>query len=341
MLLTTNWPTAGEREQVLAAMPWVPDFVRLWRFASAAFDHFNINGVDAALPYGHGRGAVVALHEGIETMLDSTHDLADSRALNLLLDRTEVPRPMLLAPLLATGQVSETPLSLCLRLARASLETSAIRVASVADHLANAHVRLAWELNAATGAETARCAFDLGRQEPDKWLSAGFLADRLGSLTVDASARLPYFVCNESFAAFQATPASKRVRQFRDRVVHRERPAYRELPSLGRATRWRNGGIALSYEPDRDTPTFEQLHEQIGAALQALLPWAQSLWETTVRWLSTMGVELDQRDEGGVTVQVQIGSKPTREERDPAPYLLRFAPFAPAGSAPTGGPSRE
>lgn len=329
MLLMTEEPTAAERAQVLAAMPWFPDFLRLWQAASAAFDHHSVNGVDAAIPLGHARAAVVALFEGIESMLDAVHELSDSRALMLLLDRTEVPRPTLRAPLSADGTPSSYPLTLCLRLARSSLENAAIRAASAADHLANAHVRLAWELNAATTAEVRDCDFDSRTQQPVRWLSAPFLAGKLADLPGGDGARLPFFTANEVFAAFHAAPAGASVRRYRDRIVHRERPAYQELPSLGRATRWRGGRLTFAYEPDPGTPTFAQQQDEVGAALQALLPWAQSLWSTAVRWLSTMGVEIGENGSGGVSVKIARGSKPTRGQRDPALYLLDYAPFAP------------
>ena len=331
MLLTTDVPTADERQRVLAELPWLPDFMQLWRFVSEVFDHTNISVLDATIPYGHARGAIVALSEGVDTMLDATYGLADSCALMSLLDRDEVPRPTMREPLSAAGADSKTPRSLCLRLARSSLENSAVRVASAADHLANAHVRLAWELNAATSPEVEEF-FDPRKQNPGRWLSAKELADKLVELDIGEGARLPFFTSNEAFRAYYSNPDAARMRRFRDGVVHRERPTYRELPSLGRETQWRDGSIRLGFVPDPKAPNFDQRQAEVSGALRALLPWAQSLWDTAVSWLQTMQVGVVEEDgQLDLHIVMELGSQPVRDKRDPAPYLLDRAPFARPG----------
>jgi hypothetical protein len=79
--------------------------------------------------------------------MQASFDLAESVLSESVLDRLHPVDPLGVGEPVAPP---ENPKRLALRLTGASIENAAIRVASTGDHLANAHIRLAWEANAAT-----------------------------------------------------------------------------------------------------------------------------------------------------------------------------------------------
>lgn len=325
MLMTTTLMTMEERQRVLAAVPWHDELSRFAGVVSGAINADSANAFDAAfLGPGHVRSAMVALEEGADTLLDATLDLCDSVAVMALFDRTS-PRH----PFSPDAGISVNPLRLSLRRSRGALESGAVRAVSASDHLANAHLRLAWEMNAATAEEVKRFDFRPAEQEPRSWVSSRFLRDRLSRLPTGADTVLPFFVCNEPFADFVRSDAVGALFAFRNQIVHAERPEYREVPSPSRRTGWSRGRLNLAFIPDSNAPSLEDIREMIGAAITTMLPWARALWETAREWLADFGVQLlHDADAGTVRSSFGIRRQPARDQRDPSRYLLRTAAFA-------------
>lgn len=147
------------------------------------------------------------------------------------------------------------------RLARCAVEAAAIRSVSGADHLANAHVRLAWEANALTRDEASASKFDPDQPEPRVWISAAGLAAALAALQPGLSSVFPYFASNAAFFDYATSPVAAELRRYRNAIVHRARPGYRDAPALGRTSRWVDGSSSLQLrpfdpEPDESLPTI-------------------------------------------------------------------------------------
>jgi hypothetical protein len=135
------------------------------------------------------------------------------------------------------------------RLARYAVENACTHSLTAGDRLANAHVRLAWEINAATEMEMRCCSFDPTEAEPRLCINvrnheAGLRKTRAGTPGV--------------FSAFQVDGGVRRLRYGQHegpRVPPRHpspRPTdYRELPAFGWVTRWSQERITVHSPPTR------------------------------------------------------------------------------------------
>jgi len=169
-----------------------------------------------------------------------------------------------------------------------------VLVASAGDLLANAHLRLAWEANAALPEEVTACHFDPALPEPKAWSSARDLRNGLRWARRRPLGVFDSFQLNEPFRRFYASPAVRDARRLRDEAVHRARPSYREAPAFGRTTLWTEGRISVKYPPPPDRlqalPTLNDWRKLIAAAIDWTLDYGAACWDLAVRWLRTIDV---------------------------------------------------
>lgn len=333
MLLITELLTAEERVNALAVVPWHAEVRALAGVVHAALRNQGADIMELSLPESHARAGLVALQEGVDSLLQSALDLAESVAVGAYLDRSTPADPLGGGELLTPP---EDPELMRRRLARCALEGAAVRSVSGGDHLANAHLRLAWEANAATADEVRRCGFDPDKPEPKTWASCENLSSGLRRLGAGSTAVLPFFVANQRFLEFVRTDEVARTRVYRNAVVHRARPSYRDAPAIGRESRWANGRFSLTVrstgpEPDMSLPTLLDQRQLVSAASAAALPWAQELWDVAKRWLGTVGISVAHHPEQHqikVSVEGWGYERYPRLQRDPGPFLCGHAPFA-------------
>ena len=139
------------------------------------------------------------------------------------------------------------------RLARYAVEDACTQAITAGDHLTNTHVRLAWEVNAATEAELKRCRFDPAAAEPKSWIDVGNLQTGLLKARADRLGVFAGFEANRAFDTYVA--ASAKAREYRHAIIHRDRPTYQELPAFGRVTKWTQDKITVDFPPRPDDTT--------------------------------------------------------------------------------------
>jgi hypothetical protein len=328
MIISTDLPNDEERAASLAAVPWRQSILDLAGEIAASFDNNALDLIDASIGPNHCRAALVALLDAVGVLRSATIALANS-----LLEQRVFSRVHPTDPLNPTEPLDEEGCrNLVLIYTLMGIEWPAVRVASAMDHLANAHIRLAWEANAATLKEVKGCKFDPFETEPKKWISAphlqaGIRKARSGGLT----SVLPGFVPNKAFLAFMDNQAVQRVRTFRDEIVHRERPIYLEVPHYGRTSLWAQQSFSINFpphdKPHDNAPTLDERRREVGIAIEATMNYAHSLWEHTKLWLPTIEVWIQPTPDGKVKITTrhqfgrQRGPRFPREQRDPGPFL--------------------
>lgn len=326
MLIASALPHEGEREAALAIVPWQGDARDLAGALVGTLRHQTVDLIDIALGTVHARAALVALHEGIDATLQAAMELADSVANERYFAREKVLDP------LGGGEpltLDQGLTQMRRRTVRIPIEDAAIRLAAAGNHFVNAHLRFAWEANAATRSEVRACGFDPDRQRRFEWASLEQFANGLDGLGKQAHAVLPAFALAGAYSAYRTDPSVVAARDLRDAVVHRERPSYREAPSFGRRSLW-EGGFKVTFPPpadaeDPEAPTIAERREVVSQAGSAAVRYAQAIWSLMLRWLATVGVVIT-RQPGQVTVRVDVqpgstGPRLPREQRDPGPFL--------------------
>jgi hypothetical protein len=281
--------------------------------------------IDAAIgDENHARAALVAIYEGIDTLLQASFDIAESVLCEKVFERLHPTDPLGAGEPLAAP---DSPKRLAIRLTRASIENGAVRVASAGDHLANAHIRLAWEANAATAEEVLECGFDPSRPDPVTWSSVPQLRGGLRAVRkLPLGGVLAAFELNAAFRAYMSAPGIIATRRYRDEVVHRARPGHRESPSYGRTSKWVEGKVTVTHPfepPTAGLPSLDERRRLVNAAAAAALKYGQSTWDLALRWLRTIDVWIIRTDEE-VRVETRHGGRTPRfprEQRDPGPFL--------------------
>jgi hypothetical protein len=307
------------------------DLRRLAGFSAAVLRNQSVDLIDAAVGPGHARAALVALQEGTDTLFQATLELAESAAREQVLARVRPADP------LGLGERIEPPESeqgMRVRLARTALEQSAVLAISALDHLANAHVRFAWEANAATEEEARLCGFDPAEQEPRNWISLPRLRDGVNKLPTGVTGVFHAFELNEPLVTLADEPVVRDTRELRNQIVHRARPAYREAPAFGRTSLWAQHRFRITFprpaEADDHLLPLAARRVVVAGAVAAGLPYAQALWALATRWLRTVGVTVIARPgEVRVTSEhdpVRPGQRYPRAQRDPAPFLRLPSP---------------
>jgi hypothetical protein len=321
MLLCTELLTEEERAEALDVVPWRRDVHGLAGQVYSSLKNQAVDLIDTSLGPNHVRAAVVALFEAVDLILEATIDLAESVAREKYLARVTPLDPLGGDPLSSPEELARVPW----RFAKFALEDAATRAVTAGDHLANAHVRLAWEANAATRTEVESCGFDPDGPEPDSWITVPKLAKGLRNSGKSAVGVFAAFAPNEAFQAYN-TPEVRRVRVYRNEVIHRARPTYRESPALGRTTLWTSDRFSLTFPPAapaEEVISISDRRRDVGEALRAVLDYASALWDYSVRWLRSVDVWITSTGEEVEVQTKQGGGTPRfpREQRDPGPFL--------------------
>jgi hypothetical protein len=291
-----------------------------------------IDLIDIAIGPNHARAALVAAYEGVDNLQQATMDLAESVARELVFQRLQPVDPLGEGHPLASP---ENPRRLAIRFSRFAVEDAAVRTVAGLDHLANAFLRFAWEANAARVDELKACAFDPAEAEPDSWSSVKDVEKGLARLRKRSLPLLPAFELTEGLERLAGASTVESTRRYRNAVVHRARPQYREMPPFGRQSLWARGGFSVTLrdlEDDRpeappDAPTLTERRTMVGNAITEGLAYATELWDFCLRWFPTVGVVIRhdrERDETYITTTVHPGPpKPRfpRDRRDPGPFL--------------------
>ncbi len=331
MLSATDLPTPAERRSATSAVSWRNDVLALAARMRGTLNNQAVDLIDLSLAQepepSHARAAIVAAYEGTDVLLQAAFDLIDAGLPRAVFSRCPPANP------LGQGEPlgpPDPPSRLATRLARFSVEAAAVRIASAGDHVVNAHLRLAWEANAATRDDMLDCRFDPSRAEAKSWSTAqdlriGLRASRLRAVTGVFDA----FVLNDDFRRFYGTNAVRVARRYRDEIVHRARPSYQDAPAFGRKSRLAEvDRVTLSF-PVKETedptlPTVDDRLRELAAAGEATLRYAEQTWEVAIRWLRTVGVYVrDRGDEVEIetTHELRGRTRFPRATRDPGPFL--------------------
>jgi hypothetical protein len=332
VLLSTDLLLEDERQAGLDVVPWHTELRPMSGRVASVLRNKAIDLIDVAIGLNnHARAALVATHEGLDTLLQATMDLAESVVRELAFQRVAPLNP------LGRGEVlspPEDPTRLALRFSKFAIEDSAVRTIAGIDHLLNAYLRFAWEANAARVDELKACGFKPGELEPESWASYDGVKKGLDQSRRRSLALLPSFELTAPTERVVAAPAVHDTRAYRNEVVHRARPQYRELPPYGRSTLWAQDGFSITLRdqehdpPDPgDTPTMTERREMVGGAITEGLAFAEALWDFVLRWLPTVGIFVRhdrERDETEVTTEILPGTRAPRyprAQRDPGPFL--------------------
>jgi hypothetical protein len=327
MLGATDLPTEDERRRALSYAAWRDESRQLAGKAYGLLRHQTAELIDVAVGTTHARAALVALQEGADSLFQAAIDIVDGSLAEQLLGRVEIQDPLGEGELLHSG---EDPERLRKRALRVRLEDAAVRVASAGNHLVNAHLRLAWEANAATRAELVACGFDPTSDRLQNWAGVTQAAHGFQKAAATTTAVLPHFVLQPAFDDYFLNADVEQVRMLRDRIVHRDRPSYSDAPAIGRVSLWSGPGFKITFpslaEPVGDDPSLTDTRETLGAAAVATLAYAEAIWDLALRWLRTVDVDVAW-EPGQVTVQTTMQAGQTsprfpRELRDPGAFLL-------------------
>jgi hypothetical protein len=332
MLVATQLPTPEEREAALELVPRVRELFDLAGFARGALMNQAVSLIDAAHGPGHTRAALVTLQEGIDVLLQATIDLVGSSLNEAVLARVETVDPLGLGEEMRPQDRPRLPA----RAARFGLEDAAVRTASAGDHLANAYLRLAYEANAALPEEVRRCGFLPEQLLNPSWTGVNQVRTGLRAIEVETGViapTLPAFELTHEFNTYSTSQAIIDAWEFRDVIIHRERPSYREAPGLGRVTAWRGGQISFQHPPSDDEldalPTLADRRLLVADAIGVTHTFAASAWDVALRFLRSVDVWITRlNDEVSIETQHRVGpldpERPRpipRENRDPGPFL--------------------
>lgn len=329
MLLATEIPTDEERAAAVAVVPWGIQLHYLTGTARAALANQSIDLIDVALGPNHVRAGLVALYEGLDVLLEASIDLAESAVGEAVFDRLDPFDPLRRNREHLPGPGEKR---FPFRVARYGVEDAAVRAASAGDHLTNAYLRLAWEANAARLDEVRACRFDPLRRT-STWADVEDVRRGLERAAADPLSVLPAFELSRAFLSYIGNDTVPAAREYRNEIVHRERPSYREAPAFGRGTRWLDSDSILikvppAGAPDEELPALADRRTLVGDAIVAAFDFGKATWDLAVRWLRIVDVWIEVEYEGERPHQVRISTTHTvgapahpREARDPAPFL--------------------
>jgi hypothetical protein len=285
----------------------------------------SIDLIDKAIGQGHGRGILVATHEGVDRLLGTTLDLMECATLERVLDRHQPADPMGLGETLPEPGLSR----MRSRLARIPLEGAVMRLAAAGNDLVNAHLLLAWESNCTTEDELA--PFGLRPQDSvrNRWTTIELLRRELPSLRKKPIAVLPGMWLTDRLEDLLQDEAVSETRLWRDALAHRERLGMADSPAFGRTSLWETPEQQTTFPrvdmSDVSLPTLAQRRDRLIQAAAAVLDYAQAVWAVERQFFSSVGIDIvDSREEGMVRVDVHPqgpASAPERVTRDPGRLL--------------------
>lgn len=321
MLMATDLLTQKERQDCLRLIPWRHDIQTRASEIRATFANNGLSLIDAALGPNHLRAALVAIHEGMDFLLESSIDLADSVARERFFARVQPLDPLGEGPLTSAERIQRIPM----RFAKYAVEDAAIRTVTAGDHFANAHIRLAWEANAASCQEVQDCRFDPTKDEPRSWITITDLQRGLKKAAKKPLGILSSFVANSAFHAFLDDPVVEELRRYRHAVLHRARPSYREDPAFGRTSLWSKPSFTIRFpppSPGEEVQSINDFRDLVAHAISATFKYGVALWKHTVLFLQSVDVPIT-TTEGQVEVITRFAGtlRYPRENRDPGPFL--------------------
>jgi hypothetical protein len=330
MLAATKIPTRRDRTAALSQIPWQAEGRALAGLLAGTLRQQAVELIDIAVGTPHARAALVALQEAADALTQGAIELVESLLAEQQFAEGDVVDP------LGDGGVLTQKMGLERmrhRLVRAPVEDAAIRLSAAGNHLVNAHLRFAWEANAAAEADVRRCGFDPDSEQRLEWASLEGFARGLRKCGQDQLSVLPHFALTEPFRVYAANAAVKETRDFRDQIVHRDRPSYREAASFGRRSVWRGAPFKIEFpretETDPDAPSIAERRDVVIRAGGATLAYIEATWDLMQSWFRTVGVFI--AHEGGqVTVRTemqpgQTGPRLPRAQRDPGQFLSTSA----------------
>jgi hypothetical protein len=166
MYVLTDMPNANDRAAVAKLLPWADRLALLTGRVRGSLDNQSIEVIDAALGPNHLRTALVTFHEA-HVVVQGAFELAESLVCQRLIPRLDARDPLKMEAVFPEPAQHRLPL----RIARYHLENAATKSATCGDHLANAHLRFAWEANVASADELRLCGFDPETLDEPKWWS--------------------------------------------------------------------------------------------------------------------------------------------------------------------------
>ena len=318
MLMAADLLTPDEREGALAQ---VPDSIAVRKLNARLLGILSnqaIDLIDATLGPNHARAGLVAIYEATDLLVETAIELAESVACELFFRRVTPMDPLGMEELTPPEAVSWIPW----RFSRYAIENAVTHVVTAGDHLANAHVRLAWEANACSRDEALGCKFDPDAADPKSWISAGDFEVGLRSAgKAPFGGILPKFEGVVDFQEFMG--ASSKARVYRHAVIHRDRPSYMELPAFGRTSKWEDGAFELTWpSPPVAAPPLSEYRQIVADALAATTTYAQALHDLALQWLRTVNVVITDAPPDHVLIETRPGSAaPARERRDPGTFV--------------------
>jgi hypothetical protein len=318
VLLATDLLTDEERHDALALVPWREEALQITGRLFGIMANQSIDLIDTAIGPNHARAALVAMYEAADLITQATMEVAESIACERYFTRAHPMDPLRPEPLADPTSVARFPW----RLARYAVEDACTHAITAGDHLTNTHIRLAWEINAATEAEVKRCSFDPAAAEPRSWIDVGNLQTGLRKVRAERLSVFSAFEANQAFDTYVA--ASTKAREYRHAIIHRDRPTYQELPAFGRVTRWTQDAITMHFPalPDDTAPPLSDYRSVVVEAVTAALAYAQTLLDIAFRWLPTVRVRIRLLAEHRIEVQTdQGGSATARHLRDPGAFI--------------------
>ena len=318
MLIATGLLTDEERAEALALVPWRESALQLTGRLFGTLRNQSIDLIDTAIGPNHVRSALVAMYEAADLLVEGSMEIAESLACERYFQREQPVDPLRGGPLEDADSVARFPW----RLSRYAIENACIHAVTAGDHLANAHVRLAWEINAATEAEMKDCSFDPAEPETRSWITVTNLHAGVRKSASNPIGVLRAFVANDEY--FDFMDASAKAREYRHAIIHRDRPTYRELPAFGRTTLWTQNEITVSFppKPSDTAPPLSSYREVVADALGAGVTYAQALWDLAIRWLPTVRVRIRTLPDSRIEIQTaQGGTARPRHLRDPGGFV--------------------
>ncbi|MGH8512616.1 MAG: hypothetical protein ACREV8_01440 [Gammaproteobacteria bacterium] len=326
MLLATNLLAQATRQAALAAVPWQQEARNLAGLLAGTLRNQSVDVIDIAVGTVHARAALVALQEGADAAFQAAMQIAESKAAEDFYSEAAIIDPMGNGQELAPEDGLERMRK---RLARIPLEDGTVRLAAAGNHLVNAHLRLAWEANAATADEVCQCGFDPHIERSLRWAGMEQFRRGLAKLETQPLSVLPSFALTSDYRSYSGSDEVRRTWDFRDQIVHRDRPSYRDAPAFGRASLW-TAEFKVTWPPpeneeDPDAPSIAERRRVASIAGERTLHYAQAIWELMQRWLRTVGVFIEHKP-GEVRVKAQIwpgtrGPRVPHDQRDPGPFL--------------------
>lgn len=326
MLVVSDQPSADERAAALQQIPWQREARELVGILNGVLRNQAVELIDIAVGTVHARAAIVALQEAADALLQSAINLAESFLAEAHYAEGELTDPLGFGDRLTEAEGLERMRK---RLVRIPVEDAALQMAAAGNHLVNAHVRFAWEANAASETEVRRCGFSPQFDHRLEWASLEAFRRGLRACQRDPLSILSSFVLTEPFENYASHAAVKDARDLRDQIVHKGRPSYRESPSFRRRSLWRGGKFKIDFpadaEVDPDAPSIGERRIVVINAGRPTVDYIRSSWMLMQSWLRSVDVFVEHRP-GQVAVTTslqpgQTGPRIPREQRDPGPFL--------------------